>query len=111
GSLSCQPLRSNCSPPPDATRWTRTKAHDPPTLADFDLLKLAASVVRRSSFSGEEATSMAVQPPGTFSVPPVVPPELDLPSDGHAAVRSTDSTRTTNVHRFLIGPRPTPTAG
>ena len=70
---SCQPLTRAVAPAPDDLRCTRTTTH-PPSRALSLSLKLAASSVRSSTFSGELATSTAAHPLGTSSVPVVDSP-------------------------------------
>src|SRR3954468_3384673 len=61
---SGHPAASCCSAAPDDTLSTCTLTQPTPAgLASFDLLKAVASVVIRSNFSGDDATSTWVQPP------------------------------------------------
>src|SRR3954452_23869881 len=85
----------------------RTKAHVPLTFAAFEELKFLASVVSRSSFSGDEATSTPVHPPGTFSSPLAVLVDPDFDVDRHpdintavTAISAISSWR----HRVTVGP-------
>src|SRR5436305_1865616 len=67
---SGQPWVKSCSATPDDVLWTRTKAHGLADLAADEVLKRRARSVSRSIFSGDEATSTAVQPLGTDAPDP-----------------------------------------
>src|SRR5688572_5979719 len=90
---SVQPLTSAVAPAPEDLRCTRTTTQ-PPSRAPSLELKVAASSVSSSTFSGELATSTAAQPLGTSSVPDVLSPP---PSSGgwHAASATTHASRAT----------------
>src|SRR3954447_7366694 len=68
-SAVVHPCSRNCSPAPELTLATRTNEHLPLTFDCFDLLKSPASLVSRSNFSGEDATSTTVHPLGALAVP------------------------------------------
>ncbi len=93
---SGQPSTSSDIPTPDDLRWTRTNAHRPLGLASSDELNVRARSVSSSTFSGDTAMSMAVQPLGTDwrSPPPGPPPEPSLVEQA-PAVRAIATRRTT----------------
>ena len=101
---SGQPSTSSDIPTPDDLRWTRTKAHRPPGLASSDELKVRARSVSSSTFSGDTAMSMAVQPLGMDwrSPPPGPPPEPSLVLQAPATRARAIATTTTRAVRRLI---------
>src|SRR5437773_12520936 len=88
GALTCpsgQSSTSNCSAWPDDTLLTATPKQVPPIFACFDELNDLARSLNRAIFSGDEATSTRVQPPGTSPPPLVVVLEVVQPAVRTAA--------------------------